>query len=130
MIYRILADLVVVIHFAFVLFAVMGGLLAVRWAWMSWIHLPAAGWAALIELVGWVCPLTPLERWLRIRAGGAGYEDGFIAHYVLPMLYPAGLTRGVQIVLAVFVVVVNVLVYAWVVRRHREHGARAQIPGR
>lgn len=129
MVYHILADLVVLVHFGFVLFAVLGGLLVVRWAWMSWVHLPCVAWAALIELVGWVCPLTPLESWLRRRAGGADYEGGFIEHYVLPILYPADLTRGVQVVLGAFVLVVNVLIYAWVVRRHRRSGTAADGPG-
>lgn len=129
MIYRILADLVVVAHLAFVLFAVVGGLLVLRWTWVAWIHLPTVAWAALIELVGWVCPLTPLERWLRVRAGGVGYEGGFIEHYILPILYPSDLTRGVQIVLGVFVLVVNASIYAWVLRRLRQRRGHAHDPG-
>lgn len=128
MIYRFLADIVVVIHLAFVLFAVVGGLLVLRWTWLAWAHLPAVAWAALIEFVGWVCPLTPLERSLRRRAGGVGYEGGFIEHYILPILYPSDLTRGLQIVLGVFVLVVNVLIYAWIARRLRTRGVHPHKP--
>ncbi len=115
--YRLLADLVVTLHLLFVAFVVLGGLLALRWRRVVWLHLPAAVWGALIEFAGWVCPLTPLEKWLRGLAGEAGYRGGFIEHYMLPVLYPAGLTRGVQLVLGAFVVGVNVAVYWLVFRR-------------
>ena len=115
--FRLLADVVVGLHFLFVLFVVLGGVLVLRWPWLVWLHLPAAAWGAMIEFGGWVCPLTPLEKSLRARAGGAGYEGGFIEHYVLPVLYPSGMTRGVQIGLGVLVIVVNVLVYRQVYRR-------------
>jgi uncharacterized membrane protein YhhN len=95
MLYRWLADLVVVLHFGFVLFVVGGGLLALRWPRLARVHLPTAVWGVLIEFGGWLCPLTPLENWLRRRSGGAGYAGGFVEHYVLPVLYPSGLTRGV-----------------------------------
>lgn len=117
MIYRALADLVAVVHFGFVLFAVLGGVLVLRWRRVAWVHLPAAVWAALIEFAGWICPLTPLENQLRLKGGATGYETGFVEHYILPLLYPAGLTRRVQIVLGVLVVAVNVGVYGWVVWR-------------
>jgi hypothetical protein len=119
MTYRVLADLVVGVHALFVAFVVVGGLLALRWRWVAALHLPAAVWGALIEFRGWICPLTPLEKSLRAAAGQAGYEGGFIEHYLLPVLYPAGLTRGVQLVLGSFVVVVNLVVYAVLVRRAR-----------
>jgi cobalamin synthase len=119
MMYRILADLVVGAHALFVAFVVIGGLLALRWAWLAALHLPAAVWGALIEFQGWICPLTPLENSLREAAGGAGYQGGFIEHYLLPVLYPAALTRGVQLGLGVSVIAVNVLVYALVLRRIR-----------
>ncbi len=115
--YRALADLVVGLHFLFVLFVVLGGLLLLRWPRMVWLHLPAAVWGTLIELAGWVCPLTPLEKSLRARAGGAGYPGGFIEHYILPVLYPPGLTRGVQLVLAAVVLLLNVGIYWFVLRR-------------
>ena len=119
MMYRILADLVVGVHALFVVFVVAGGLLALRWPQVAALHLPAAVWGALIEFQGWVCPLTPLEQSLRESAGQSGYEGGFIEHYLLPVLYPPGLTREVQLVLGVFVIVVNLLVYASLVRRLR-----------
>ena len=121
MMYRILADLVVGVHALFVAFVVIGGLLALRWPWVAALHLPAAVWGALIEFQGWICPLTPLEKSLRAAAGEAGYRGGFIEHYLLPALYPAGLTRGVQLVLGASVIVVNLLVYGVVlVRAARE----------
>ena len=117
MLYRLAADGVLVAHGAFLVFALLGGLLALRWRWAVWVHLPTAAWAVLIELYGWICPLTPLENWLRLRAGKAGYSGGFIEHYLLPTIYPAGLTRGVQFVLAGVALGVNVAVYWWVWRR-------------
>jgi hypothetical protein len=117
MIYRVLADVVVVVHLAFVLFVVLGALLVLRWRWVVWLHVPAAVWGALIEFRGWVCPLTPLENRLRALGGAAGYPGGFVQHYILPVLYPGELTRTVQIVLGVFVVAMNVAVYGWLLHR-------------
>jgi hypothetical protein len=117
MVYRLLADFVVLLHFAFVLFVVAGALLVLRWRWVAWVHVPAAIWGALIEFAGWICPLTPLEQRLRIMGGSAGYTGGFIEHYILPILYPAGLNRRVQIVLGLLVLGVNVAIYAWVLIR-------------
>ena len=117
--YRVLADLVVGVHALFVAFVIVGGLLALRWRWVAVLHVPAAVWGALIEFQGWVCPLTPLEKSLRAAAGQAGYPGGFIEHYLLPVLYPAGLTRGVQLVFGTVVIVVNVAVYAVLLRRAR-----------
>jgi hypothetical protein len=114
--YRLLADAVVVLHFAFVLFVVLGGLFALRWPRAAWFHLPAAIWGAGIEFVQGICPLTPLENHLRRLGGDAGYAGGFVEHYVLPALYPAGLTRGVQLGLGVLVVGLNLGAY-WVVWR-------------
>jgi Protein of Unknown function (DUF2784) len=111
MAYRILAELVVGLHVLFVVFVVAGGLLAIRWPWVAVVHLPAAVWGALIEFRGWICPLTPLEKSLRAAAGQAGYEGGFIEHYLLPVLYPAGLTRSVQLVLGSLVIVLNLGIY-------------------
>jgi hypothetical protein len=119
MAYRILADLVVGLHVAFVVFVVVGGLLALRWPRMALVHLPAAVWGALIEFQGWICPLTPLEKSLRAAAGQAGYEGGFIEHYLLPVLYPSGLTRGVQLVLGTAVVAINLGVYGYLWLRRR-----------
>ncbi len=117
MVYRFLADLVLVAHFAFVVFAVVGALLVLRWRWVVWLHLPAVVWAAIIEFAGWICPLTPLENSLRELGGSAGYETGFIEHYILPVLYPGGLTREVQIVLGLLVLAVNMGISGWLLRR-------------
>jgi hypothetical protein len=113
-----LADLVVLLHFAFVIFVVFGGLLALRWPKVAYVHLPVAVYGTLIELVGWICPLTPLEKRLRESAGLEGYEGGFVEHYILPVLYPAGLTRGVQLVLGVLVIAVNISIYGVMASRH------------
>jgi hypothetical protein len=117
LLYGILADLTVLAHAGFVVFAVLGGLLVVRFRRLAWAHVPAVLWAAAIEFAGWICPLTPLENWFRARAGLAGYGSGFVEHYILPLLYPTALTREVQVVLGVSVLVVNAGIYCWVVRR-------------
>jgi hypothetical protein len=117
--YRLAADLVVLVHLAFVAFVLLGGVLAFRWPRARWLHLPAAVWGALIEWSGGVCPLTPLEIALRRRGGEAGYPGGFIEHYVLPVLYPRELTRPVQIVLGMLVVLVNLVIYGLWWRRAR-----------
>jgi hypothetical protein len=112
-----LADLVVVAHFIFVLFVVFGGLLVLRWPKLAYLHLPIAAYGALIELVGWICPLTPLEKRLREQAGLEGYEGGFVEHYILPVLYPSGLNRAVQLVLGALVIGINVVIYGVIIRR-------------
>lgn len=111
------ADLVVVVHFAFVLFVGLGGLLVWRWPRIAWAHLPAVAWGAWIEFANWPCPLTPLENRLRAQAGGPTYETTFIEHYLLPVLYPEGLTRDVQLMLGALVLLVNAVVYAVLLRR-------------
>jgi len=116
---QVFADLVVVVHFAFVLFVVLGGLLVLRWPVVRWIHLPAAVWGAIVEFSGSVCPLTPLENALRAQAGEAGYSGDFVSRYLLPTLYPASLTRSVQLVLGAIVVGLNCAVYTWVWRRRK-----------
>jgi hypothetical protein len=116
--YRILADLVVLIHLAFILFAVLGGVLVLSWKRYAWFHLPAVVWAAFIEFMGWVCPLTPLENWLREKDGTSGYRAGFIDHHILPIIYPDSLTRPSQVALGAFVLGINLGVYGWVLR-HR-----------
>ena len=108
---RVFATLVVLVHMAFVAFVVAGGVLALRWPRVAWVHLPAALWGAVIALVGWICPLTPLENWLRVRGGAPSYDTGFLEHYLLPVLYPVAMTRGLQIATGIFVVVANALVY-------------------
>ncbi len=117
MLYHALANLVVIIHLAFVLFAVLGGVLVLKWRGLAWVHAPAFLWAALIEFAGWVCPLTPLENWLRLKGGGLPYRTGFIEYYLLPLLYPASLTREVQIFLGLVVLGINLGVYGWMFRR-------------
>ena len=119
MLFRILADILVVIHGCFVLFVVLGGLLALKRPKVAWIHIPACIWGALIEFQRWICPLTPLEKWLRVKAGQAGYSGGFVQHYLVPLIYPAGLTEQTATVLGLLVVVVNVAVYACVVMKYR-----------
>lgn len=120
MIYRLLADAVVVFHLLFVVFAVVGGWLALRWRWMPWLHLPALAWAALVEFNGWICPLTPLENHFRSAGGAAGYHGGFIEHYLMPVLYPAGLTRDVQLWLGVGLLVINAAAYLACYARNRK----------
>ena len=119
MAYRALADLLVVAHFGFIVFVLLGGLLALRRGWLAWLHLPAAAWGIFIEVSGGFCPLTPLENQLRLLSGTAGYPGGFIEHYLMPVIYPSGLTRGIQLWLASLVVVVNLVVYGLVARRSR-----------
>ena len=119
MIYRTLADLVLVVHLTFVLFVVLGGLLVLRWPRAAWLHVPAAVWGVLIEYTGWICPLTPLENSFRTRGGEAGYSGGFIEHYIQPLLYPAGLTRSTQVVLGSLALVLNLTAYGIVVSRAR-----------
>ena len=115
--FRFLADLTVIVHLAFVLFVVFGGLLVLRWRRVAWLHLPAAGWGAWIEFAGWLCPLTPLENWLRERGGRPAYTSSFVERYIIPTLYPDSLSREVQWVLGGLVLLVNGLVYLMVLRR-------------
>lgn len=124
MLARAAAELVVLIHFAFIAFVVAGGLLVLRRPRLAWLHLPAVAWGAGIELIGGVCPLTPLEYALRRAAGEGGYADGFIEHYLLPIIYPEGLTRDIAIALGVGVLVINGAVYALLWHRlRRDRGA-------
>lgn len=117
--YSLLADTVVLVHGLFVLFVVLGGVAVLRWRRLAWLHLPAAVWGAFIELSGGVCPLTHLEVWLRRRAGEQGYEGGFIDHYILPLIYPVGLTREGQIALGLLVITLNLAVYGFILLRRR-----------
>lgn len=127
--WRLLADLVVLFHAAFVFFVVFGGLLVLRRRWVIWLHLPAVMWGALIEFAGWICPLTPLENHLRQLGGAAGYSGGFVEHYVLPALYPHGLTRGIQLLLGFLVLLINAVVYWRVLRSwHRTRSTPATAP--
>ncbi len=123
-----LADLVLLVHLAFVLFAVLGGLLVLRRPKVAWIHLPCGVWAAFVEFAGIVCPLTPLEIRFRLLGGELGYRGDFIGHYVTAALYPADLTRGVQIALGGVVVILNLAVYWRVVARRRASIGGAACP--
>jgi hypothetical protein len=122
--FRILADAIVVLHLVFVAFVVCGGVLVLRWPRVAWVHLPAAAWGTWIEFAGWICPLTPLENWLRAQGGGDVYASSFVERYVLPVLYPASLSREVQSALGALVILVNGIVYAVVLRSRRERSAR------
>ena len=124
MIYRALADFVLLLHMAFVLFAALGGFLAFKWRRVAWFHIPAALWATLIELVGWECPLTPLENWLRRKGGEAGYQTGFIERYLLPLIYPAPFSRTLHVVLGLLVLCVNLAIYWRLWRRSASTGRR------
>lgn len=119
MIYRLLADLALLLHFGFILFVVLGGLLVLRWPRVAWVHIPTAIWGVLIEVIGWTCPLTPIENHFRRLGGEAGYAGGFLEHYIVPLIYPGGYTREVATVLGLGVLGINLAVYALVWRRWR-----------
>ena len=117
--YRGAADVVLVVHFAFVVFVVLGGLLALRWPRVAWVHVPVALYGAVIEFAGFVCPLTPLEVWLRRQGGESGYEGGFVEQYITAALYPTGMTREIQVAMGIGVLAINAVVYAIWWRRQR-----------
>jgi len=123
MFFRLAADGALLLHLAFILFALFGGALAERWRWMPLVHLPAAAWALFVELTGRICPLTYIENDFRIRAGQSGYTESFVEHYLIDVIYPSGLTHEVQFVLATTVVVFNIAIYFWIARREQaQHG--------
>ena len=117
MIYRILANGVLVFHLLFIVFVFFGAFLVLKRRWVMWLHIPVALWGGLVEFTGWLCPLTPLERWLRAAGGEAGYAGSFVDQYIVPVIYPAGLTRGMQIALGCIIVAINAAVYAVLLRR-------------
>ncbi len=117
--YTLLADLVLVLHATFILFVVLGGLLVFWRRRLIWLHIPAVAWGILIELQGWICPLTYLENDLRAAAGGSGYAGGFIDHYLLPLVYPSALTQETQVLLGLAVLFINAVIYALVWRNLR-----------
>lgn len=123
--YRGLADLLVLVHLSYVAFVVLGAGLVFRWPWLAWVHLPAVSWAAVVELAGWICPLTPLEVAWRVRAGEAGYAGGFVETYLLPALYPPELTREVQVGLGLLVLGLNAGLYGLILRRRGRAGRRS-----
>ena len=120
MFYRLAADLVLMTHLAFIILVVAGALVVLRFRWFSWIHIPAATWGAFVELTGRICPLTTLENALRVRAGQEGYAISFVEQYVLPVIYPAGLTRNIQFWLAGMVIAINAILYTWVLLDQRK----------
>ncbi|MEW5891833.1 MAG: DUF2784 domain-containing protein [Pseudomonadota bacterium] len=120
----LLADLVLLAHLGFIAFVGAGGLLVARWPRLAWLHLPAVAWGAAVEIANLSCPLTPLENRLRQAAGEAGYAGDFIGHYLLGLIYPEGLTRPVQIGLGLLAIGLNLVIYAWLIRRsRRQRGA-------
>ena len=121
MIWRTLADLVLLIHLAFVVFVIVGGFFVSRWRWLPWVHLPAVAWAMILEFSGWICPLTPLENLLRQASGEAGYADGFLEHYLVQVVYPVGLTPEIQTYIGIGVLLINGIAYS-VVWRGRPRG--------
>ena len=112
MVYKLLADLILLVHLAFIIFVIFGGLLAIKNVKWAWLHIPAAVWAGIVEFAGWICPLTPLENWLYFQAGANTYEDSFIAHYLFPFIYPTELTRNAQILLGTGVVLISLFIYS------------------
>lgn len=116
---RLAADAVVLLHLGFILFVLLGGLLVLRWPRLAWLHVPAAVWGMAVEFLHLYCPLTPLENHFRALAGDSGYSDGFIEHYLITLIYPAGLTEATQIVLGLVVAAVNLPPYLLLLRRVR-----------
>lgn len=126
--YNLLADAVIIVHFWFILFVVAGGLLVLRWPKAAFLHLPAACWGTFIEFAGWICPLTPLENHLRRLGGEATYTGDFVVQYLVPVIYPAGLTASTQYILGGLVIAVNGVIYGWLLYRRFSRGAQASGP--
>ena len=124
--FQALTGVVVLVHFAFVIFVVGGVILVMRWPRLIWFHIPAVIWGLLIEFAGVICPLTPLEKWFRSLAGQHVYEGGFINHYIMPLLYPEGLTRDTQITLGILLAVINIGGYWWHFSRRRSRRLHAK----
>ncbi len=118
---------IVLVHLAFIAFVLFGAWLALQWKWVAVLHVPAFAWGAAVEFRSAQCPLTPLEQWLRRLAGDGGYRGGFVEHYIMPVIYPAGLTPAVQFWLGVVVVTLNVAIYVWILFRWRRMSSRAMI---
>jgi hypothetical protein len=115
LLYNILADLIVILHLVFIIFNVLGGLLVFWKRWIAWVHIPAAFWGSIIIILGWSCPLTPLEQQLRILGGKETYSGSFISHYITSIIYPAGLTRETQIELGFTLLLINIVIYSYVI---------------
>lgn len=117
MIYRVLADLILVTHFAFAIFTVLGGLLVLRWRSLVWVHLSSVLWGVVIQWANWICPLTPIESYLREMGGEASYRGGFVEHYVSMVLYPENLTVELRYLLGIVLIVVNLMIYGYMFLR-------------
>jgi len=124
MLAKVSADLLVAVHFAFIVFVVLGGFLVLKWGKVAILHIPCVLWGALIEFSGWICPLTPVERYLREVAGGEAYSGGFIDHYIMPLVYPTGLTREMQISLGIIILISNLCIYGLVIFRRTKRKDR------
>ena len=120
MFFRLAADLVLALHLGFIAFVVLGGLLVLRYRWMAYLHIPAAVWGAFVEISGRICPLTTWENSLRQSAGESGYAESFVEHYLVPIIYPTGLTRSLQFALAGLVIVANIVIYGWLLYRWKK----------
>jgi hypothetical protein len=129
MLFRLLADVTLLLHASFILFVVFGALLAIRWRRVMWLHIPACVWAAALEVFGLLCPLTPLENALGRAGGRVGYSDGFLDHYLIPLIYPTGLTPQLQTLLAVLLLLLNGGLYWYVLRRRRSRAPRTPPDG-
>lgn len=116
MAYSAAATTIALVHLAFIIFVLLGGFLVLRWPRLMWVHIPAAVWGVLIEFAGWWCPLTKWENYFLRAAGRAGYDTGFVSHYIMPIIYPSGLTRGLEIAIGAFVLVLNLAIYVRVFR--------------
>jgi hypothetical protein len=124
MFFRLAADLLLIVHFIFIIFVITGGFLVLKWPRMLYLHIPAAAWGALIEFQGWICPLTPLEQHLRQAGSQSVYSGGFVEHYVGSIVYPAGLTREMQIFFGIVVIAINLMIYGWLlIGLKRDKGA-------
>lgn len=117
MLYQLSAEAVLLLHVCFIAFALGGALLALRWSWILLLQVPSAAWGCFVELTDRVCPLTDVENYFWRRAGQSGYSQGFIAHYLVALVYPAGLTPRLQLALAALVVLVNAAIYGWLIHR-------------
>lgn len=125
MLYRLGADVIVILHLGFVLFVLLGGFLVLKWPRLAWLHLPAVAWGVFVEFSSRICPLTPLENWLRTQDGETAYQGDFVLRYLVPILYPETLTHNIQLVLGTLVLGINLAIYGWILQRRWEGAARS-----
>ncbi|HVN72632.1 MAG TPA: DUF2784 domain-containing protein [Desulfomonilia bacterium] len=121
LIWQILADGVVLLHLGFIIFVIFGGIFIVFQSKVLWFHIPCVIWGILVELIGFICPLTPLENYMRIHAGRSPYSGDFVIHYIEPVIYPEGLTRELQIVMGLLVILFNFFIYGWLILRKNKY---------